>query len=128
MCEQACDNVFLYFYFFTFETGFELATTRTTVRGSHQWATGVWDNTTVPEEWAPDNGYEHSMDAFHALQEFSKLNEYEQSLVRMRTEGYTFDEIAKDINSKPGAKRKSLNNIRDEIMDINERLVSEIGE
>jgi hypothetical protein len=68
------------------------------------------------------------MDAFHALQEFSKLNEYEQSLVRMRTEGYTFDEIAKDINSKPGAKRKSLNNIRDEIMDINERLVSEIGE
>ena len=46
----------------------------------------------------------------------------------MGTEGYTFDEIAKEINSQPGAKRKSLNNIRDEIMDINERLVSEIGE
>ena len=85
-----------------------------------------WDNTTVPEEWAPDSGYEHSMDAFHALQEYSKLNDYEQSLVRMRTEGYTFDEIAKEINSQPGAKRKSLNNIRDEIMDINERLSSEM--
>ena len=83
-----------------------------------------WDNKTVPEEWAPDNGYEHDFDGFAAIQAFQKLNDYEQELIRLRTEGYTFSEIAKEIN-RSTKSRKSLNKIRSEILEIQDRLVSE---
>ena len=83
-----------------------------------------WDNKTVPEEWAPDSGYEHDFDGFAAIQAFQKLNDYEQELIRLRTEGYTFSEIAKEIN-RSTKSRKSLNKIRSEILEIQDRLVAE---
>lgn len=83
-----------------------------------------WDNKTVPEDWAPDSGYEHNFDGFAAAQAFSQLNKYEQQLIMLRTEGYTFSEIAKTLN-KESPQKKSLNKIRSEILEIQDRLVAE---
>ncbi|MGI9526647.1 MAG: sigma-70 family RNA polymerase sigma factor [Weeksellaceae bacterium] len=59
-------------------------------------------NNTAPEEWAPAESNYQSMDidAVSVAHEITKLPAADQELIRMRAEGYTFDEI----REKTGAK------------------------
>jgi len=74
-----------------------------------------YDNNTRPADWSPEGSYTNDFELYAAKAEYDKLNDYEQTLIRMRMEGYTFAEIAKEVGGK------SLGKVRNEIMDIQSR-------
>jgi len=74
------------------------------------------DNNTRPLDWSPEGSYTNDFDLVAAKAEYEKLDSYSQKLIRMRMEGYTFNEIAKEVGAK------SLGQVRNQIIDIQSRV------
>lgn len=75
----------------------------------------------MPEDWQGNTGDDYSIneDFIDTKRQFEKLTPDQQKLVQMKTEGYTFDEIANELNFK------SLHQARNEYLRQQKKLVTQ---